>query len=155
MTSASNESQLQYTLQTFERDPQLSIRKVVRLYNIPRTTLSVRINGRSICEDIIANSRKLTALEKEMVVREVLDLNSRGFLPRIYDIEDITNRLLTIYDTMCVGPYWTSNFVKQQPKLYTYWNRPYNYHKAQYEDPKIIEAWFQLFQNVVAKHNII
>ncbi len=51
----------------------------------------------------MANSRKLTALEEEMVVQEVFDINSRGFPPRIYDIENIANRLLTIYDTMYVG----------------------------------------------------
>ena len=103
MVSASNENQLQYTLQTFERDPQLSIRMVVRLYNIPRTTLSARINSRSTREDIIANSRKLTALEEEVVVREVFDLDSRRFPPRIRDIEDIANRLLAIRNATYIG----------------------------------------------------
>jgi len=104
MASVSNKSQLQYVLQTFERDPQLSIRKVAQLYNIPRTTLSIRINGHSACEDIMANSQKLTVLEEEVVVREVLDLDSRGFPPRMHDMEDMANRLLATCDAMYVGP---------------------------------------------------
>src|SRR6266566_954991 len=104
MASTSNESQLQYALQTFERDPQLSIRKVARLYNIPRTTLSTRINGRSTHEDTIANSQKLTTLKEKVVVQEVLDLDSRRFPPRIRNVEDIANRLLTTYDTTYIGP---------------------------------------------------
>ncbi len=119
MALTSNENQLQYTLQTFERNPQLNIRKVTQLYNIPRTTLSARINGRSTREDIIANSRKLTALEEEMVVQEVLDLNSRKFPPRIYNVEDIANRLLATRDATHVGPRWAFNFIKRQPELRT------------------------------------
>src|SRR6266566_9532978 len=98
MASTSNESQLQLVLQTFEKDLQLSINEVIRLYNIPHTTLSARIKGRSAYTDTMANSRKLTALEKEVVVRKVFDLDSRGFPLRIHNIEDIANRLLAIYD---------------------------------------------------------
>ncbi len=82
-------------------------------------------------------------------------MDSRGFLLRMHDIEDIANRLLTIYDAIYVGPYWIFNFVKRQLKFYTHWNRPYDYQKAQYEDLKIIGIWFQLFQNMIAKYNII
>ncbi len=66
MVSTSNERQLQLVFQVFEKDPELSISKVARFYNVFCTILSARINGRSICVDTIANSRKLTALEEEM-----------------------------------------------------------------------------------------
>ncbi len=63
-----NERQLQFAFQTFEKDPQLDIYKTVRLYNIFHSILSYRINGRSIYIYIIANLRKLTALEEEVIV---------------------------------------------------------------------------------------
>jgi len=105
MVSSFNDSQLQLVFQAFERDLQLSIRKFARFYNILRTILSTQINGRSMRIDIIANLQKLIALEKEVVVREVFDLDSQGFLPRMYDVEDIVNRLLTIYDVIYVRLY--------------------------------------------------
>ena len=105
MVSTSNESQLQLVLQTFERDPQLNIRKATRFYNILCIILSIRFNGVSIYTDTIPNLRKLTTLKEEVIVREVLDLDSRGFPPRIYDVEDMVNRLLTICDAIYVGPY--------------------------------------------------
>ena len=104
MTSTSNECQLQLALQTFEKDPQLSIRKAIRLYNILHSTLSTRINDIFIYVITIANSQKLTTLEKEIIVREVFDLDLRGFPPRIYNMEDIANRLLAIYDAIYIGP---------------------------------------------------
>ncbi len=68
MMSTSNEYQLQFVFQIFEKDFQLSICKVVRLYNILHITLTHCINGRSVCIDIIVNLRKLTALKEEVVV---------------------------------------------------------------------------------------
>ena len=96
---------MQLTLQAFEKDPQLSINEAMQLYNILYTTLSIRIKGRFIYIDAIANSRKLTVLEEKVVVREIFDLDSRGFPPRIYNVEDIANRLLTIYNTTYIGLY--------------------------------------------------
>ncbi len=56
MASTSNKNQLQLALQTFEKDPQLSINEAARLYNIPHITLSTQIKDRSIHVDTIVNS---------------------------------------------------------------------------------------------------
>ncbi len=97
----------------------------------------------------------MTALEEKVIVQEVFDLDSRGFPPWMRDVEDMVNRLLATCDATYVGLRWASNFVKRQPELCMRWNRPYDYQRAQCEDPEIIEAWFRLFQNVVAKHGIM
>ena len=39
------------------------------------------------------NLSKLTKLEEEVVVKHILNLNSRGFPPRHADISNITNSL--------------------------------------------------------------
>ncbi len=93
----------------------------------------------------ITNLQKLTTLKKKVVVQKIFDLDSKGFPPRIHDVEDMANRLLTTYDATYVRLHWVSNFVKRQPELRTRWNRPYDYQRAQYEDPKIIGIWFRLF----------
>src|SRR6266566_7150649 len=103
MVSTSNECQLQLAFQAFEKDLQLNICKAMRLYNVPRITLSIQINNVFIRVSIIVNLRKLTALKEEVVVREVFDIDSRGFPPRIYNIEDIANRLLATYNAIYIG----------------------------------------------------
>ena len=67
---------MQLAFQTFEKDLQLNIRKIARLYNILRTTLSTQINNVSIYTNIITNLRKLIVLKEEVVVQKVLDLDS-------------------------------------------------------------------------------
>ena len=41
-----------------------------------------------------ANSLKLTELEEEVIIRNILDLDSRGFAPRLAGVEDIANYIL-------------------------------------------------------------
>ena len=54
----------------------LKISHVTRIFCVPRTTLSDRIQGKLSRQDISANSRKLTNLEEEVIVRYILDLDS-------------------------------------------------------------------------------
>src|SRR6266699_7186359 len=111
MVSTSNEYQLQLVFQTFEKDLQLSVRKVAQLYNIFHSILSTRINGISTRTIIIVNSRKLIVLKEEIVVRKVFDLDSQRFPLWIYNMKDMANRLLAICDAIYVGPRWAFNFV--------------------------------------------
>ncbi|SRR6266699_3439652 len=104
MASTSNECQLQLVLQTFEKNPQFNICKTIRFYNIFHSILSIRINDVSIYVITIANSQKLTALKEEVIVREIFDLDLQGFPSRIYDVKNMANRLLTIYNTIRIGP---------------------------------------------------
>ena len=37
---------------------------------------------------------KLTILEEEVIIRNILDIDSRGFAPRLTSVEDIANYIL-------------------------------------------------------------
>jgi len=63
----SNEYQLQFVLQVFERDFQFDICKAARFYNVLCIILSIWINGVSMCANIIVNLQKLIVLEEEVV----------------------------------------------------------------------------------------
>jgi hypothetical protein len=46
----------------------------------------------------VLNSQKLTILEEEVIIRYILDLDSRVFPPRRSTVEDIANRILADYN---------------------------------------------------------
>ena len=50
--------------------------------------------GRTYRPETKANSLKLTELEEEVVYRNILKLDSRGFTPRLASIKDIANFIL-------------------------------------------------------------
>ena len=61
---------------------------------MPYTTLSDRIASRTYRPESKANCYKLNDLEEETLIRYILDLDSRGFIPRLASIKDIANLLL-------------------------------------------------------------
>ena len=72
----------------------MSIRKATNLYNIPRTTLAYRIAGRTSRDETTVNCHKLTEIKEEVIIRYILDLDIRGFAPRLTSIKDIANYIL-------------------------------------------------------------
>jgi hypothetical protein len=52
------------------------------------------MNGYTSIRDCWLVVQKLTELEEGVIVQYILDLDSRGFTPRLASIEDIVNYLL-------------------------------------------------------------
>ena len=62
------EARVILALEAVKRDKKLSFRAVVKLYDIPLTTLLYRRAGRPARRDTSLNSRKLTKSEEEAIV---------------------------------------------------------------------------------------
>jgi hypothetical protein len=90
-----------------------------------------------------------------VIVQYILDLDTKGFPPRLCGVEDMANRLLAERNTGRVGTRWASNFIKRQPQLTTRFNRKYDYQRAKCEDPTIISGWFLLLKNTIVKYGIV
>jgi DNA-binding Lrp family transcriptional regulator len=64
MESKDTEAKMILALQALEKDPKQSVRSIAKVYDIARTTLRDRLNGRSSRRDQGANLRKLANLEE-------------------------------------------------------------------------------------------
>ena len=104
-------------LEALQNNENLSLRAVAKIYNIDRMTLSRRRDGKPVRRDSPVNSKKLTQSEEEAIVKYVLELDARSFLPRLYGMEDIANHLLRVRNAPPVGKLWAYNFVKRQLEL--------------------------------------
>ncbi len=152
--STQKEAQILLATQAFQQDSSQSVRSLARIYNIPEATLRHRLHGRATRLDQSINSRKLTDLEESVLVQEILNLQARGFPPRLSVVGDMADRLRTTRDASRVGPRWAKRFVQRHPELRTRFTRKYDYQRAQCEDPVIIQDWFNLVRNMVAKYGI-
>lgn len=126
-----------------------------KTYDIPRTTLRRRLDGITARRDCNIRSRKLTPIEESVIIQYILDRDSRGFPPRLRDVEDMANKLLTDRGVGKVGKNWCSKFVKRSPELKTRLNRKYDYQRAKCEDSVLIKKWFELVQTTITKYQII
>ncbi|RKK79541.1 hypothetical protein BFJ71_g16207 [Fusarium oxysporum] len=142
------------TLRALQNDPKLGLRPAARLYQVDYYALRRRQKGIQSRRDTIPNSRRLSDLEEQIIVQFILDLDSRGFPPRLRDVEEMANRLLADRDESPVGKRWASNFVRRQPDLKTRFFRKYDYQRAKCEHPTIIRDWFRLVENTIAKYGI-
>jgi hypothetical protein len=155
MSQKINETQLNLALLAIQKNPQLSVRRAAKIYQVDNRRLGERLRGIPPRRDISANSRKLTDLEEIVLVERILELHSKGYPPRLCIVEDMVNRIIELRDGKRVGSRWAANFVRRQPELRTRFQRKYDYQRAKCEDPAVIRAWFALVKNTITKYSIV
>ena len=64
------------------------------MYNVPRSTLYSQRAGIAARRDCEPKSKKLTKLEEEVIVRHILELDSRGFAPILDAVRGMADKLL-------------------------------------------------------------
>ena len=90
-------------VQTVRNDPVMTVRRVISIFNVPESTVRDRMKGKRARGDVRANNTRLTELEEKTLVRYILDLDSRGFTPRLHDMEDMANVIAASRDASRVG----------------------------------------------------
>ncbi|KFY79971.1 hypothetical protein V499_01120 [Pseudogymnoascus sp. VKM F-103] len=102
------------------------------------------MNGRTDIRERRPAVQKLTELKEEVISQHIIDLDSRGFAPRLAGVEDMANYLLETRQGRRVGKLWAHRFVRRRPELKTRFNRVYDFQRALCEDPVLIGGWFEL-----------
>jgi hypothetical protein len=88
------EARIIMAIEAVRTSRRISCRKAATIYNVPESTLRARINSRSSCASYRTKAHNPTELEEEVIARYILDLDVRGFAPRLPSIEDIVNYIL-------------------------------------------------------------
>ncbi|EDN91311.1 hypothetical protein SS1G_00714 [Sclerotinia sclerotiorum 1980 UF-70] len=102
-----------------------------------------------------ANCYKITQLEEEVIIEYILDMDRRGFPPKIKGVEDMANYILESRSAKKVGKLWAHRFVKRHTELKICFNCTCNFQRALCEDSKFLEEWFRLVSNIQAKYCIL
>jgi hypothetical protein len=149
-----NEGKVSLAILAIKYDQLPSERRAAEIYNVSRTTLRRRRAGTASRRDCEPNSKKLTKPEESAIIQHILDLDSRGFAPKLSAVRDMANQLLAARSAGQVGIKWPANFVRRTPELQTRFNRKYDYQRAKCEDPEVIGQWFKLVRNTKAQYGI-
>jgi hypothetical protein len=155
MSVITQEAKIILAIKAIRTSKKLSRRKAAKLYQVPHSTLCDRINGRTTLHERRPVITKLTILEEEVIIRNILDLDSRGFAPRLASVEDIANYILESRGGKRVGKLWAYRFVQRQPALKTRFNRVYDFQRALCKDSELISSWFRLVKNIRAKYGVL
>jgi len=131
------------------------------VYDVPYETLRRRRSGTRSRIETRPNCLKLTDQEEDVLVQWVLDIDSRGYAPRVAELRRKANMLLaecvrgTDEPPLTVGMNWTTRFIRRRPELSAKYLRKYDYQRALCENPKTMGDWFRLVQNVKQKYGIL
>jgi transposase len=156
---AQKEGRLALSNQAFQTKQISSYRKAAKLYNVPRSTLTRRVNGSLPQAAANAQKRKLHPTEEQSLVQWILDLDRRGFPPQIIDVRRMADNLLAARGQepppQSVGQKWVSRFVKRQPELQMKWSRKFHSQRARSEEPATISTWFKLVEETRQSYGIL
>ena len=107
------EARIILALEAIRSPRRISCRSAAKIYAVPEATLRDRMAGRTPRSKTRPNRQKLTKLEEEVIIRNILDLDSRGFAPRLASVEDMANYILESRGGERVGQLWPHRFVKR------------------------------------------
>jgi hypothetical protein len=155
MQDKTPEARVILAIEAIQSSCKLSRRAAAKIYNVPEATLRHRMNGRTTMAERRPAVQNLSKIEEEVVVRYILDLDSRGFPPSIGDVAAMANHVLASRGAQRVGKQWTYRFIQRREELKTRFSRAYDFQRALCENPDVINAWFQLVFNMRAKYGIL
>jgi len=155
MEIQTQEARIILVIDAIRLSKRLSIRSAARVYRIPRITFIDRMAGRTSFFEVRTNCTKMIEVEKSVLIQYILELDARGFVPRIAGVEDIANKILESQGKKYIGIQWAYRFVQRYPDLKTRFNRVYNFQRVLCEDLEFIGAWFRLVSNIQTKYGIL
>jgi hypothetical protein len=94
MEIQTKETRIILAIKAIRLSKTINTRTIAKLYRVPRTIFRNRITSRTPRDKIRSNCYKLTILEEEVISRNILELDSRGFAPRLASVKDIANFIL-------------------------------------------------------------
>ncbi|KAL5375218.1 hypothetical protein PMIN02_013148 [Paraphaeosphaeria minitans] len=152
--SLAHEGRVQLAIQAYDTGQFQSRRAAARAYNVKHHTLSERVRGVSFRPETRANCHKLTSTEERILVRTILDLDARGFAPRLCEVADMADKLLAARGGKPVGKNWPERFVTRSTELKMAFSRAKDRQRILQEDPELIGTWFKLFTDTIVKYGV-
>ena len=114
---SNREGKIQLALSAYSTRQFRSLRHAAEAFNVPHATVARRYNGITHRLDTRNAQHKLTATEEQTIVRYILDLDSRGFAPRLCEVADMANKILGVRGGKPVGKNWAKRFVTRSAEL--------------------------------------
>ena len=97
METQTQEARIILAIEAIRSSKKMNRHKAAKLYRVPYSTLTNRINGAPPRSEYRSKNHNLTELEEEVLVWHILDIDERGFAPRLAGVEDMANYILEYY----------------------------------------------------------
>jgi len=148
------EGRIDLALQAFTSGQFKTLRRAAAAFSVRHQRLSDRLRGIANRHETRPNNQRLTATEEQTVIRYILDLDARGFAPRLCEVADIADQLLAARGGISVGKNWAERFVARTEELKMAFNRAKDRQRVLQEDSATIGAWFKLVRDTLIQYGV-
>jgi predicted HTH domain antitoxin len=103
-----------------------SVQRAAEIFDIPRSTLRDRLNGRQYRIEKRANSYRLSTTQEESLIEWILSRDQRGVPPRPSHVQEMANILLQADNPSGfkpIGKNWVSIFTNRRDEIRTRYAR--------------------------------
>jgi hypothetical protein len=100
---SNREGRIQLALSAYTARQFRSLRRTAKAFNVPYSTLTSQYNGITYILERRNGRQKLTVTEEQTITQYVLDLDLRGFAPRLCEVEDMADKVLGVRNGQPVG----------------------------------------------------
>ena len=127
--SVETEARIQKAIQAMKKDSKYKLRKAARDFDVPRSTLQNRVNGKKAHSKAHENTMNLTHHEESELVRWITMLTTRGYAPHYRTVRElaelirnrrvfgVNNETIQLVNYESFGRDWVSRFMSHHPQL--------------------------------------
>ena len=150
-----NEGTLYLAIKATQDTVPDSTKHVSKAFDIPRTTLRRRRDGKLSRRGTEPNSKRLKNSEEDAIVARILELDARGIGATRAMAQEMANDLLATRGEGPVGKCWVDRSKKRTDEIKLRCSRPYDRQRAMNEDACVITRWFELVRETKEKYGIL
>src|SRR5437763_6910221 len=164
--SVETEARIQKAIQAMKKYSKSKPRKAARDFDVPRSTLQNRVNGKKARSKAHKNTMNLTHHEESELVRWITMFTTRGYAPRYRTVRELAElirnrRIFGVNDeTIQLVNYesfsrdWVSHFMSCHPQLES--ARRKCIEAARIKDVSVerLTKWFEDLRQVIDEHGI-
>jgi hypothetical protein len=141
-----------------QKKPNIS--KAAREFNVPRTTLQSRWQGRLSLKNRAPTNLKLNSTQDKALCRYLDTLERYRIKPLKRMIEAAANAILKASHNdpetppPTVGPKWLHRWLQRHPQYKKRWFRAIELDRKHAEDRQLLRQWFKELEDVILKYGI-
>lgn len=133
----------------------LSLRAAAECAGVARSTLHGRLKGAQSWRKAHEIDQTLGAAEEKMIVKQIEDMDRRGFPMRVDMVQELALKILNKREgggSLTLGQHWITRFLNRHPQLSSKFSTQVRIVKS---DPKIIKQAFDVLGSMICTFNII
>lgn len=153
---ANREHDIQLAIEAFENGEYASVQAAARAYNVPRSTMQARMQGRTNRRRSHESKQRLTQRQEQLLSEWILEQDFQGQSPSHGRVRQMAERILEADNdpNPKLGNKWVQNFIKRNPNVGTCIGRPLEASRAHNTTVEQIQAFFDLFERIQKQYDI-